>query len=157
MTTVARRLASLIGTAGLLACSVGTQVGSFHPANEPGGAHVALRMQPGETASRELVAVTVEGELLAVRDTALLIVRQAPNGSLAPPAARVVLVPLRGIRQGEFPQLHGSPRIHAGRFEPAEALAQVRLVSRYPQGVSDELLQALLAVYQQTQLDVLVP
>jgi len=99
----------------------------------------------------------VEGELLAVRDSALLIVRQAPNGSLAPPAARVVVVPLRGIRQGEFPQLHGSPRIHAGRFEPAEALAQVRLVSRYPQGVSDELLQALLAVYQQTQLDVLVP
>lgn len=157
MTTVARRLASLIGTAGLLACSVGTKVGSFRPANEPGGARVALRIKPGETAERELLAVTVEGELLAVRDTALLILRQAPSGNPAPPAPRIVLVPLRGIWQGDFRQLHGSPRIEAGRFYPAEALAQVRLVSRYPQGVSDGLLQALLAVYHQTKLDVLVP
>jgi hypothetical protein len=114
-----------------------------------------LRLYPGETAIRELVAV--EGELLAVRDTALLILREASSDGATPPAPRVVLVPLRGIRVGEFQQLHGSPRIEAGRFHPAEALAQVRLVSRYPQGVSDDLLQALLAVYHQTQLDVLVP
>jgi len=155
--SVPRRWASLIATAWLLACSVGTKVGSFRPAKEPGGARIALRMYPGETATRERVAVAVEGELLAVRDTALLILRDGPSGGVTPPAPRVVLVPLRGIRVGEFQQLHGSPRIEAGRFHPAEALAQVRLVSRYPQGVSDDLLQALLAVYHQTQLDVLVP
>ena len=146
MTSVARRLASALGAAGLLGCPIGTSVGGFHPAKEPGGAQVALSIRAGTPPGETLV----DGELLAVRDTALLILRGEPG-------PRVALVPLRGILRGEFQQLHGSPRIEDGRFSSPWALAQLRLVSRYPQGVSDTLLRALLAACHQTEIDVLAP
>jgi hypothetical protein len=112
----------------LVACAVGTTGGSYEPAQGPAGATVTLEL----TGQREMV-----GELLAVEDTALL-VRQD---------RQLVRVPLRLILSGKAPKVSFTGQLPAG--EPRERL---RLISRYPQGVSAELEARLLEAYGQSRV-----
>ena len=110
----------------LAACSVGTSVKNFAPAKGPAGATVTLRLISNRT---------LAGELLAVADSSLLV---QSGGQL-------FRVGLPRIVSGTAPKLS---------FTAAELKDEVRerlrLLSRYPQGVSPELETRLLQAYGQS-------
>ena len=84
--------------------------------------------------------VRFSGELLAVRDSTLLVLREDD--------AHVVEVPIRAIRSGLFQQ-HGT-LIDGGKIERTNR-EKLRLMSRFPGGLSLELEARLLAAYGQTE------
>lgn len=114
-----------------LACQLGGKVDRFVPANQPAGVAVTLWLRGGATG---------QGELLAVQDTALVVLAQDT----------VTLVPYRVLQAGQFSQvgaLTESP--------PTKDFAgKLRLVSRFPQGLTPEMLTRLLAAYGQSTLKV---
>lgn len=123
----------LVAWLGLAGCHVGPRPKTFPPALGPEG--VAARLVTHS--NRKL-----SGELLVVQDTAL-IVRGRDS---------LYFVPVAAIKQGTFHQLTEAA-IRRGVFVRKEAgRAQLLLVSRFPQGLSDERLQALLAAYGQHAL-----
>jgi len=114
-----------------LGCHIGGRVDRFAPANGPDGVAVALQLRRGGRA---------QGELLAVQDTALVVLAQDT----------VTLVPYGALETGEFSQvgeLRGTP--------PAPDFARrLRLVSRFPQGLTPDMLARLLAAHGQSALKV---
>jgi len=138
-----RRSMAALGAVALSgACMIGASPKSFGPATGGAGVRVSVA-----TWSRG----TVTGELLAALDTALVLVSRTPGDS----AARLVLVPLTAIRSASFRQV--GVKIKDSHYASGDALADVRRVSRYPQGVSGELLKDLLVAYKQEQVSVLQP
>lgn len=122
---------------GLASCSVGPRAEKFVPAHRPGGAEVRL-----DFGRRKGSAV---GELIAVQDTALLILV----------ASVIELVPLASIDRGAV-TASGSRASFSRRPTP-ETRERLRLLSRYPNGVTPELLRQLLEAYGQAELKVLSP
>ena len=110
----------------LAACAVGTTGRSYAPAKGPAGATVTLEL----TGEHQVV-----GELLAVEDTTLLVLQER----------ELVRVPLPLITSGKAPKLSFTGQSLTGA--PRERL---RLISRYPQGVSAELEARLLEAYGQS-------
>jgi hypothetical protein len=122
---------------GFSACAVGASTRTFAPANEPQGIEADLRLERGKT--------RIQGELLEVQDTALLVLRDD---------ARVTVVPLRAIRFGSFHRR--GTLIVGGRVRPNER-ERLRLVSRFPAGLTPELRARLLAAYGQTEIERVGP
>lgn len=111
------------------ACPIGTTGRGYAPAKGPAGATVTLEL----TGHRRIV-----GELLAVEDTALLVLEDR----------QLVRVPLPLIVSGNAPKVSFNGQAATGGLgEPGERL---RLISRYPQGVSAELEERLLQAYGQS-------
>lgn len=123
---------------------VGTHAGSLRPANEPAGVFVTLAVT-SRTGERHWKNDRVSGELLAVQDTAfLLLVDQ-----------RLTLVPYGATTGGSARQQRSF--FLKGRAPDRGLRERLRLLSRYPQGVSPELLARLLAAYGQPALQVVEP
>jgi hypothetical protein len=120
------------------ACSLGPRVKSFPPARYPQGALAEVRR--GRDGFR--------GELLAVTDTALLMVNTL--------SAHVILVPYGATTMVRFFNLEAFS-VSGGRTPEPTVRERLRLWSRYPTGVSADLLSHLLAAYGQSSLDVLSP
>lgn len=115
------------------ACHVGPDVANYPPANSPYGV----------TGSFVVGKATVEGELLAVGDSTFVLLRDH----------QVLELPFAAISSARFPQVH--IRID-GEAQPSyELLARLRMVSRFPQGLSAELERKLLEAYGQTAPTVL--
>jgi hypothetical protein len=114
------------------ACTVGPSAKHFAPATAPDGIEVDLRV-PG--------FARVQGELLEVQDSGLVILRND----------RVTFVPLGDIQYGNFRQR--GTLVTGGRFVDATAATELRLVSRFPAGLTPERRAALLAAYGQTAPD----
>ncbi len=110
----------------LAACMVGTSGRSYAPARGPAGAMVSL-----ELAGKPVVT----GELLAVEDETLLVLQ----------AQQLVRVAIASIESGKAPKVS-----FAGRSMSPDTRERLRLVSRYPQGVSAELEARLLQAYGAT-------
>ena len=117
----------------MLACQLGGRVGRFAPAKQPAGVAVTLWLRGGGTG---------EGELLAVQDTALVILAQDT----------VTMVPYRVLQAGRFSQVGELTEPPPTR----DFAGKLRLVSRYPQGLTPEMLARLLAAYGQPALKVRV-
>jgi hypothetical protein len=107
----------------LAACSVGTSGRSYPPAQGPAGAIVTL----GFTDRR-----TMTGELLAVEAGSLLLLE----------GREVVRVALPVVQSGKAPKVS-----FAGPTLDAATRERLRLISRYPQGVSADLEARLLEAY----------
>ena len=133
-----RRTCSVILVAALAACSVGTSAKQFEPAGKPGGAEVAL-----DFGRRRL---PLQGELLAVEDSALVVLH----------SDSVARVPLSVIRSGQLVPRGSRATFIRGRLSE-NMRERFRLLSRYPDGLSPELLQRLLAAYGQTDVLVITP
>jgi hypothetical protein len=117
----ATRLLALLSA--VVGCSVGTTARSYQPAKGPAGAAVTLEL----TEHRSL-----GGELLAVEDTTLLLVGND----------QLIRVDVTSIRKLKGPKLSVSgPNLIGPTRE------RLRLISRYPQGVSPELEARLLGAY----------
>ena len=116
-----------------LACQLGGRVNRFAPATRPAGVAVTLWLRGGATG---------QGELLAVQDTALVVLAQDT----------VTLVPYRVLQAGQFSQVG-----ELTETPPTTDFAgKLRLVSRFPQGLTPEMLARLLAAYGQSELKVVV-
>jgi hypothetical protein len=114
-----------------LGCHVGGRVDRFAPAKRPEGVAVALALRGGGTA---------QGELLAVQDTALVVLVQDT----------VTLVPYGALEAGHFSQIGD-----LSEAPPSPDVARrLRLISRFPQGLTPELLARLLAAHGQSALKV---
>jgi hypothetical protein len=130
MTTMFRMLALLACTA----CTVGTNVESFAPATHPRGILVSVQTR----------VESFDAELLAVSDSGLLLLR--------PPA--LVFARYTAIRLATFRQ---SPEVVERAAPDSATRDRLRLLSRFPQGVTAAGLQALLAGYHQDSVLVLQP
>ncbi|HVT45354.1 MAG TPA: hypothetical protein VMT00_13295 [Thermoanaerobaculia bacterium] len=117
----------------LTACAVGPRVGDFKPAYSPAGIEVTLNLE-GES--------TLKGELLEVRDSGLVMLNDN----------EVILISYASIRRGGLAQT--GIRIGEGKPPARAAREQLRLLSRYPQGLSPELLASLLSAYGQEKLTI---
>ena len=125
-----RRLA--IATVVLLAgCRLGTHAKDFPPAQRTAG--VAASVRTGST--------TVNGELLELRDSALVVL-----------GTQLTLIPIRASQRAQF----SDTRV---LIEPRYALRpeerqELRMLARYPYGVPDAALTKLLASKGQTAIVV---
>jgi hypothetical protein len=106
-------------------CSVGTSARGYAPAKGPAGAILELRL----TDKTRMTA-----ELLAVEDSSFLLLHDA----------QVTRVPLSQVQSGHGPKVSFSEELGTRTRE------RLRLISRYPQGVSAELEGRLLQAYGQT-------
>ena len=114
-----------------LGCSVGGRVDRFAPARQPEGVAVTLTLRGGRRA---------QGELLAVQDTALVVLAQDS----------VTLVPYGAVKTGSFSQVG-----ELLETPPAADFARtLQLVSRFPQGLTPDLLARLLAAHGRSALKV---
>jgi hypothetical protein len=124
-----RPLLGIMVIGGALACSVGPRPEKVQPARDPAGATIELRLRTGH--QRHFVT----GELLAVQDSALL-VRDT---------TRILLVPDRAVRNGTL-LVRAVGVTFSGK--PVDGTRKrLRLLSRYPGGISADLLSRLLAAY----------
>lgn len=119
-----------VAVLGFMGCAVGPSAQTFAPAKGPQGIEADLHFRRGR----------LVGELLEVQDTVLVVLA----------AKRVVVVPLRVIRVGSF-RTRGAV-ILDGRAT-LTTLAWLRMVSRFPSGLTPELNARLLAAYGQTAPD----
>ncbi len=124
----------LIGALVLLsACYHGPSLRHFEPAHSPEGIAADLRLKHRQ----------VRGELIEVQDSALVVLTDSQA---------VALVPLRSIRLGDFSRL-GS--LIEGSRADRQTLERLRLLSRFPAGLTPALRSQLLSAYGQTELVVI--
>ena len=119
--------AGVLGLMLLTACQVGTHAKNYAPATGPAGATVMLPLTDKSKTT---------GELLAVESGALLLLQ----------ASQLTRVPLSQIRSGSAPKVGFDGRLGGNTRE------RLRLLSRYPQGVSPELEGHLLRAYGQGEV-----
>lgn len=105
------------------ACSVGTTGQNYAPAKGPAGATVLLDL----TGQRQ-----VSGELLAVERATLLVLQRG----------QLIRVAIGVVESGKAPKVS-----FVGRTLTDESRERLRLISRYPQGVSPALQARLLEAY----------
>lgn len=129
----------------LSACHVGPQIKDLDMANNPEGATVEVQVLPAEGRDR----LKFEGELLEIRDDGIVF-----SGTSADDAAGEVIFVAWSragrVRATEF----GGYRAEIGRSLEwgAETKERFRLISRFPQGISPEIMNSLLAAHRQEEL-----
>lgn len=114
-----------------LACHIGPSAQNFEPARGPRGIAVDLRVEGR--------GGRVRGELLELQSGLLLVLRDDK---------RLVVVPVRAVDFGTFAR--AGQLIDGGAAHDAE---RIRLLSRYPAGLSSEVRARLYAAYGQAQPD----
>jgi hypothetical protein len=94
----------------------------------------------------------LRGELIEVQDAALILLASGDGEG-----GRLRLVPYSVVRSSQFEQLAGRYSIRNGNPPAGEVRERLRLVSRFPHGMSAQVLAELLKTTGQTQLDGIVP
>lgn len=142
------------------ACSYGPKVDQFPPAQHPSGV-ASLLYVAGDT---------LNAEVLAVEEDALLVLVDSSGQHRL--GGRLARIPFLGMTRGRFAHAGGVRRgffrrvslsTHVRPYEATgedlaanpETRANLQLLSRYPQGVSDDLLVRLEAAYG--MLEILDP
>lgn len=113
-------------------CHVGPSVATYPPATTPFGA--VGKFKVGKT--------SFDAELLAVRDSALVLLRDR----------EVIVVRFADLASSSF--RHVDVSVSRTQRPSSEELAQLRILSRFPQGLSAELEKELLERYGQAALVV---
>ena len=126
-------------------CSYGQKMSDFPSASGPEGATARITVPGG----------AYLGQLLETRSDAILILSSArlqyKSGDTAQELeTRIRLVPITRI---ESVQLQQGSKIKGRKWWPTDPASRerIRLLSRYPQGLTPELLQQLLKLYGQTE------
>ena len=138
-------------------CHVGPQIENLEHARRPEGITTSIALRDG-TAERK----RVEGELLEVRKDGLLL--NAREAGEAPVVKRhVVFVPYTAMVNVSLEKLKLSVLDNKNTWNESAASTRslerdretLRLLSRFPQGLSRPLLEELLAAEGQTSVDVI--
>jgi hypothetical protein len=129
-------------------CSTSVEVKDFKPAQGPQGVQMELTLNGNVIDGNQ-----ISGELLAVRgDGVLLNVIDYPDSVSAP--STVVLIPFWMMDTAKLEQMGRAKVESQGEEKNKVYLERLRLVSRFPQGISDQLLTDLLSELGQEQLEV---
>ena len=129
-------------------CSTSVEVKDFKPAQGPQGIQMELTLN-GDVIDGDKIS----GELLAVRgDGVLLNVVDYPNSVSAP--TTVVLIPFWMMDTASLEQMGRAKVESQGEEKNKVYLERLRLLARFPQGLSDQLLAVLLSDLGQEQLEV---
>jgi len=118
------------------------QPSEFEPARGPQG----IRSDVVTPAGR------FTGELLEVRDTGIVLL--ADEGTAAAPGVRTQrlrLIPFAGIIRAEFVQRRGL-QLSDGKRPSPRVIERLRLLSRFPYGMSPAIQRDLLKAYGQDTL-----
>ncbi|MEO8126539.1 MAG: hypothetical protein ABJF23_27140 [Bryobacteraceae bacterium] len=128
------RLTILLGMlVSLLAgCRFGMTAAKYRPAQEPKG--VTLRIK---TSQAQLV-----GELIEVSDSGVVLLSDQ----------KVRLIPYTAILSSEADQTGSRYRLSKGQPPKPDVQVHLRLLSRFPQGLTPEITQQLLALHGQTEM-----
>lgn len=118
----------------LSACTLGTRPGNFGPATSPRGIETRLTLE----------ASTILGELVSVSDSGLIVLAGD---------RRLVHAHWATMRRATFRKLRGA--LEGGRAPDAATRERIRLVSRFPQGLSPELTARLLESLGSDRLEIL--
>lgn len=136
-------------------CPIGSSAGGFVPARGPQGVKAWIQLEGTEGPRGTVVC-----ELLAISDSALVILADnlvVRNGEVVVRQGQrvqtVSLIAYTRIRNARFHQV--SEQVRQGRVPDPKTIERLRLVSRYPQGISSELQDQLLRAYEQPALAVL--
>jgi len=142
---VMNRVGLIFLAVSMSACHVGPQIKDLDLANNPEGATVEVQVLPTEGRDK----LKFEGELLEIRDDGIVF-----SGTSADDAADEVIFVAWSratrVRATEF----GGYKAEIGRSLEwsAETKERFRLVSRFPQGISPEIMDSLLAAHRQEEL-----
>ncbi len=138
-------------------CHAGTQIENFEHARQPEGISTSIELRDG-IAERE----RVEGEILEVREDGLLL--NARENAEGPVVKRhVVFVPYAAMVNVRLEKLKLSVLGNKNNWYESDASLKslerdretLRLLSRFPQGLSRPLLDELLEAEGQTTIDVI--
>lgn len=132
----AGRLATTLATLTFTACVIGGNVKTFQPA---GAAGIVMHFMFAGS------SVAHAAEVLAVRDSGLVVVH----------ADSLKLLRYADTRELDFRPV--KRRVTGGRPLGPVLREEVRILTRYPQGISPDLERRLLAAYGQTQIVLAVP
>ena len=129
----------------LSACHVGPQIKDLDLAHNPEGATVEVQVLAAEGKNK----LTYEGELLEIRDDGIVFSGADTNDSADEiifvawsSAARVKATRFGGYSASVGRSLEWSP----------ETKERFRLISRFPQGISAEIMDGLLAAHRQEEV-----
>ncbi len=132
----------------IVGCSTSVEVKDFKPAQGPRGIQMELVLN-GNVIDGNRIA----GELLAVRgDGVILNASDYPGAESA--AKTVVLIPFWMMDTAKLEQMGRAKVESQGEEKNKIYLERLRLLARFPQGLSDELLAHLLSEMGQEQLEV---
>ena len=123
----------------LAACTLGSRPATFGPAQSPRG--IEARITPW---ALHYTAATIAGELLSVTDSGLVLLSAD---------RRLLHAHWPALQSARFRQL--GVRLDNGNAPDHRACERLRLVSRYPQGLSAELASRLLASLGRERVEVL--
>ncbi len=118
-----------IALAGLTACSLGGSVAGWRPSGQAAGSEIVLDLGNLHR---------VQGELITLDSAGFLILQDG----------RLIRVDPLGVRSGSAYKTDFDFPISRGDRE------RLRLMSRYPQGVSAEVERALLDAYGLSQIEI---
>lgn len=122
-------------------CSVGPQIHAFDPAREPAGIRAEVTTRSAVPGEKKL-----SGEILAITDAGVLLLRESDE------TPRIVQVPYEVLSTVD-PAQRTAVRVSTLAVEERPVrVGRLRLLARYPQGITPELLQALLRAYGQPAL-----
>ena len=129
----------------LSACHVGPQIKDLDLANNPEGATVEVQVLPADGQDKQ----KFEGELLEIRDDGIVF-SGASSDDADDELIFVAWNRAARVRATEF----GGYRAKIGRSLEwrAETKERFRLISRFPQGISPEIMDGLLAAHRQQEL-----
>ncbi|MGB5247181.1 MAG: hypothetical protein WBM54_00910 [Woeseia sp.] len=142
---------SALVAATLVACSsdVGVKVDDFKPAQLPAGIGTQVNLLKNVVKGNKL-----DGELIAVTDTGLVLLLNSPLDTGAGPV-RFVEAPFSLMRSARFDQVGSAGIRSEGKAVDEARLERLRLLSRFPQGLGDELKARLLATYGEAEIHLL--
>ncbi len=130
-----RLLAAAVAALTLSGCHFGPSTQSFGPAQQPAGVSATIELAHG----------TMDAELLAMRDTGIVVLNQG----------QVVLIPYSVISYASFDDV--SETIKGGRSPSTQTRAALAKLSRFPQGLSPAIEAQLLAAHHQNEIVVAEP
>jgi hypothetical protein len=138
-------LAGSIITGAIASCGYGPKLADFPSSSGPEGATVRVTV-PGVAYFCELLETRADGLLI------LSMARYQSSNRETTEAreTRIRLVPLARV---ESVQLQRGQNTHGPKWAPSDpgSRERLRLISRFPQGLTPELLQQLLKMYGQTE------
>ena len=129
----------------LSACHVGPQIKDLDLAHNPEGATVEIQVLALEGKSK----LKFEGELLEIGDDGVIFLGADAKDS----ADEVIFVAWSRAARVKATQFGGYSASMGRSLEwSPETKERFRLISRFPQGISPEIMDGLLAAYRQEEL-----
>ena len=142
-----RHVYNLLAIAAAAGCTYGVTDRTFVPARSPYGVQTQVITH----------RIELRGELIETRDSGLVVLSTwtklpTEDKRLAVQERTLRFLPFRSINQATFDQLGPRYRIVGGRPPTVEVLDRLRLVSRFPYGMSPQILAELLNETGQSSL-----